>query len=113
MHITGASKYGLCNIYNSIIALRIMKQWHQLKSHKLQQFNASVITNIAIIISCDPLHIQESIGAILWQITYIMFIICEIPIKHIFQITHQSTTILQYWPPDLKQQQSHKTKLLN
>jgi len=51
------------------MALWIMNPCHQLKSHKLQQFNASLITNNVIIVSCDPLHILECTGAILWQIT--------------------------------------------
>jgi len=59
MHITGAAKHRLCNIYTTIMALWIMNTCHQLKSHKLQQFNASLITNNVIIISCDPLHILE------------------------------------------------------
>jgi len=77
----------------TIMALWIMNSCLQLKSHKLQQFNASLITNNVIIVSCDPLHIQECTGAILWQITYMMFIIHKVPIQHFFRFTHKSTTI--------------------
>jgi len=93
MHITAASKHRLCNIYMTIMVLWIMNLCHQLKSHKLQQFNASLITNNVIITSCDPLHILERTGVILWWITYVMFIIRKVPTKHFFQFTQKSTTI--------------------